>query len=94
MRLDQLRPTMKVVALYDTGLRTGDVQLYEVLKVGTAKVRVRDEAGREGWIYPAALHREISEKRYEEIMAESHGPDWRSKRGDEGGTAPTTAPTP
>ena len=93
MRLDQLRPAMKVLALYDTGLKTGDCLLYEVLKVGTAKVKVRDEQGREGWLYPAALHREISEERYAEIMEESHGPDWRSRLGVEGEAAPS-APAP
>ena len=94
MRLDQLHPPMKVSALYDTGLKTGDIQLYEVLKVDTAKVKLRDEFGREGWVYPDMLHGEISEERYEEIMAESHGPDWRSRRAGGGETAPATGPTP
>lgn len=88
MLLEQLRPTMKVVALYDSGLKAGDVLLYEVLKVGTAKVKVRDEQGREGWLYPAALHREIAEERYVEIMDETHGPEWRSRRGDDGRASP------
>lgn len=76
MRIESISAGMKAVALYDNGLKTGGLAVYEVLKVGRVKVKVRNEQGQEGWLYPAALDREISEARYVELMDEMR-PAWR-----------------
>ena len=77
MRLEAIRAGTKAVSLYDNGLKTGGLSVFEVLKVGRVRVKVRDERGREGWMYPAAIDREITEERYVELMDEIR-PSWRS----------------
>lgn len=77
MRLESIRTGMKAVALYDNGLKSGGLAVFEVLKVGRVKVKVRDEHGREGWLYPAAIDREVSEERYVDLMDEIR-PAWRT----------------
>ncbi|PMZ85461.1 hypothetical protein C1X95_31035, partial [Pseudomonas sp. FW306-2-11AD] len=52
MHLESVRKGMKALAIFDNGLKNGDVSIYEVLKVGRVKVKVRDEHGNEGWLYP------------------------------------------
>jgi len=76
MRLKSVRKGMKAVAVFDNGLKNGDVSIYEVLKVGRVKVKVRDEHGNEGWLYPESIEREITEERYVELMDEAR-PGWR-----------------
>ncbi|WP_408903572.1 hypothetical protein [Methylobacterium radiotolerans] len=68
---------MKAVAVFDNGLKNGDVSIYEVLKVGRVKVKVRDEHGNEGWLYLESIEREITEERYVEAMDEAR-PGWRN----------------
>lgn len=81
MRIESIRVGTKAVSLYDNGLKTGGLSVYEVLKVGRMKVKVRDEHGREGWLYPDAIDREVTEERYVELMDEIR-PGWRSASAD------------
>lgn len=77
MRLESVRKGMKAVAVFDNGLKNGDVSIYEVLKVGRVKVKVRDEHGNEGWLYPESIEREITEERYVDLLDEAR-PGWRN----------------
>lgn len=76
MRLSSVRAGMKAVSTFDNGLKDGDISIYEVLKVGRVKVKVRDQHGNEGWLYPESVEREIMEERYVELMDEAR-PGWR-----------------
>lgn len=76
MRLSSARAGMKAVSTFDNGLKDGDVSIYEILKVGRVKVKVRDQHGNEGWLYPESVEREITEERYVELMDEAR-PNWR-----------------
>jgi hypothetical protein len=88
MRLASVRKGMKAVSTFDNGLKNGGLAIYEVLKVGRVKVRLRDEQGNEGWLYPEAIDREISEERYIELMDEAR-PGWRGTIAE-----PISGPTP
>jgi hypothetical protein len=76
MRLSSVRAGMKAVSTFGNGLKDGDISIYEVLKVGRVKVKVRDEHGNEGWLHPELIEREITEERYVELMDEAR-PGWR-----------------
>lgn len=79
MRLESIRAGMKAVSTYDNGLKTGGLSVFEVLKVGRVRVKVRDEHDRVGWLHPAAIDREVAEERYVELMDEIR-PTWRSAK--------------
>lgn len=69
MRLVDIAVGDKLVSLFDDG-RGGTVILCEVLKLGKAKVKVRDDRGEEAWVYPSAFSRKITDERYAQILAE------------------------
>lgn len=76
MRLETVRAGMKAVSFFDNGSEIPDVSVYEVLKLGRVKAKVRDELGNESWLYPEVFDREISEECYSNLMDKVR-PSWR-----------------
>ncbi len=67
MNINDLQVGTKLSYYHDNGTREPSLCLAEVIQIGTANVKVRDEFGNEAWKNPSFFNAIVSEETYQEI---------------------------
>lgn len=69
MKLQELKIGDKVATWHDAGCRGPEIVGCEVIKLGKAKVKVRDDAGKVAWVYADIFHGRLSESAFQRLTS-------------------------